>query len=195
MTTTSTATRGAPRRTKTPIRAFRVAAVPLLYAGLLVAAGCSGPSSAPTTPAVAGGGTAPPSAAAATAGSPGNICSAIPAAAASAATGLSFTSATEGDNSANGSYACYYNGADSLHWTVAVYQSPSRVTFDEVLIDLGGAGNAQPVSGIGDKAYVSPVGVGAQFGNRYLVVGSPNNSASNETGYQTLAKAAITALK
>jgi hypothetical protein len=90
-------------------------------------------------------------------------------------------------------YSCNYSG-DGLHWSIAVYQSPSTETLDDVLTDLGGPGASHAVSGIGDKAYGSPVGVAAQFGNRYVEVGSPSNDASNEAGYESLARAAIAAL-
>ena len=125
---------------------------------------------------------------------PIDVCSVMPVTAASAAAGQPFTSANASDSGGRGIYTCYYNG-DGLHWSIAVYQSPSTLTLDDLLVDLGGANNAQPVSGIGDQAYVSPVGVIAQFGQRAIEVGSANNSASNEAGYESLAKATIAKLK
>jgi hypothetical protein len=138
-------------------------------------------SSATSSGSVSSGGSHPPV----------NVCSAVSAAAASAATGRAFTSTNESDQT--GDYTCSYNG-DGLHWSITVYQSPSRVTFDDLLTDLGGSANAKPVSGVGDKAFIAPVALVAQIGDRYLEVGSPNNSADNEAGYTSLAKAAIAAL-
>jgi hypothetical protein len=122
-----------------------------------------------------------------------NVCAAMPAAAASTAAGVTFTSAKE-DDSIKGVFECDY-ATSGYGWSIAVYQAPNTENLNSLLLDLGGASNSKPVSGVGDKAYVSPVAVAAQFGSRLIEVGSANNSASNEAGYESLAKAAIAAVK
>jgi hypothetical protein len=122
-----------------------------------------------------------------------NVCAEMPAAAASAAAGITFTSAKE-DDSIKGVYECDY-GTSGYNWSIAVYQAPNTENLNSLLLDLGGASNSKSVSGVGDKAYVSPVAVAAQFGSRLIEVGSANNSASNEPGYESLAKAMIAAIK
>jgi hypothetical protein len=124
---------------------------------------------------------------------PVNTCAVMPAAAASSAAGITFTSAKE-DDSIKGVYECDY-GTSGYNWSIAVYEAPDTENLNSLLLDLGGASNSKAVSGIGDKAYVSPVAVAAQFGNRFIEVGSANNSASNEAGYEALAKATIAAIK
>jgi hypothetical protein len=123
---------------------------------------------------------------------PVNVCAAMPAAAASSAAGITFTSAKE-DDSIKGVYECDY-GTSGYSWSIAVYEAPNTENLNSLLLDLGGASNSKSVSGIGDKAYVSPVALAAQFGNRLIEVGSANNSAGNEPGYESLAKAAIAAV-
>jgi hypothetical protein len=124
---------------------------------------------------------------------PVNTCAVMPVSAASAAAGITFTSAKE-DDSIKGVYECDY-GTSGYGWSIAVYEAPDTENLNSLLLDLGGASNSKPVTGIGDKAYVSPVAVAAQFGSRLIEVGSANNSASNEPGYEALAKAAIAAIK
>jgi hypothetical protein len=128
-------------------------------------------------------------------GQPGrvNTCAVMPAAVASAAAGITFTSAKE-DDTIKGVYECDY-GTSGYNWSIAIYEAPDTENLNSLLLDLGGASNSKPVSGIGDKAYVSPVAVAAQFGSRLIEVGSANNSASNEPGYEALAKATIAAVK
>lgn len=93
-----------------------------------------------------------------------------------------------------GTYTCFYNGAAGLHWDVSVHQDPSRATLDDMLALLG---DGQPVQGIGDKAYVSPVGMEVQLGDRLLWVGSGTGGSGtgNASSYEALAKAVIAALK
>jgi hypothetical protein len=122
-----------------------------------------------------------------------NVCSIMPATAASAAAGMTFTSAKE-DDTIKGVFMCNY-ATSGYGWSIAIYQAPNTENLNSLLLDLGGASNSKSVSGIGDKAYVSPVAVAAQFGSRLIEVGSANNSASNEAGYESLAKAAIAAVK
>jgi predicted small secreted protein len=122
-----------------------------------------------------------------------NVCAAMPAAAASTAAGVAFTSTKE-DDSIKGVFECDY-ATSGYSWSIAVYQAPNTENLNSLLLDLGGSSNSKSVTGIGDKAYVSPVAVAAQFGSRLIEVGSANNSASNESGYESLAKAAIAAIK
>jgi hypothetical protein len=122
-----------------------------------------------------------------------NVCSVLPLAAASAAAGKSFTTAKE-DELQKGVYECDY-GTDTYNWSVDIYEAPNTENLSSLELDLGGSSLAKPFSGIGDKAFVSPVGVAAQFGNRFIEVGTAGNSAANEPGYESLAKAAIAALK
>ena len=122
---------------------------------------------------------------------PVNVCSIMPAAATSTAAGVTFTSANESDDG-RGTYTCFYNGAAGLHWDVSVHQDPSRATLDDMLALLG---DGQPVQGIGDKAYVSTVGMAVQLGDRLLWVGSGSGSAGSASSYEALAKAVIAALK
>ena len=158
-------------------------------------AGCS----AGALPAGSSGSTGSTSAASSTtapaAGGAGaiNVCSVLPLAAASSAAGKSFTTAKE-DDLQKGVYGCDY-GTDTYNWSVEIYEAPDTENLSSLELDLGGSSLAKPVSGIGDKAFVSPVGVAAQFGQRYIEVGTAGNSAANEPGYEGLAKAAIAALK
>jgi hypothetical protein len=176
---------------------------PALIVVLVVAssalAGCSA-GALPGTPggssagATGAGGTAGTTTAPAT-GTSGaiNLCSVLPLAAASAAAGKSFAAAKE-DDLQKGVYECDY-GTDTYNWSVAVYEAPDTENLSSLELDLGGSSLAKPVSGIGDRAFVSPVGVAAQFGNRFIEVGTAGNSSANEPGYEALAKAAIAALK
>jgi hypothetical protein len=123
---------------------------------------------------------------------PINVCALMPASTASAAAGISFTTVQE-RVLAKGVYDCDY-GTSGYDWSIAVYEAPDTENLNNLLGDLGGSSNSKSVSGVGDKAYVSPVAVAAQFGSRYIEVGSANNSVSNEAGYESLAKATIAAI-
>lgn len=162
----------------------------------LALTGCAA-ATLPGSPAATGGpgGSGTNSSAAPQGGTaaPINTCAVMPAAAASAAAGITFTSAKE-DDVVKGVYICDY-GTSGYGWSVAIYEAPDTENLNSLLLDLGGASNSTAVSGIGDKAYVSSVAVAAQFGNRLIEVGSANNSVSNEPGYEALAKATIAALK
>jgi hypothetical protein len=156
-------------------------------------AGCAAATGSGGAASSGSSGTSSTSAPAGGQGGSVNVCAAMPAAAASAAAGVSFTSAKE-DDSIKGVYECDY-ATSGYSWSIAVYQAPNTENLNSLLLDLGGASNSKSVSGIGDKAYVSPVAVAAQFGSRLVEVGSANNSTSNEPGYEALAKAAIAAIK
>ncbi len=148
-------------------------------------AGATVPASGDAEPTIA-------SVPAAPGGSPAavNVCSVMSPAAVSAASGWSFNSAVDGSHDTPGVYFCLYSG-DSPSLSIGVYQRPDKETFD----DLNISGGAQSVSGIGDRASVSPAGILVQVGSRYINIQSAINSASNEAGYESLAKATIPALK
>lgn len=123
---------------------------------------------------------------------PVDVCSIMPAAEASAASGQTFTSAKETDP-APGEFTCLYDNG-RYGWVISVYQSPYRVSEDDYKTNAVGQ-PGKPVSGIGDEAYYYPESLDVRVGDRVVLVGSANNDLSFEPGYKSLAKAFIAKLK
>ncbi len=146
-----------------------------------------------------GSSSAPPAADGTSNGStaPVDVCGTMSVADASAASGQSFTSAKKLDTS-NGDSICVYSGTSSegndTSWSIGVFACSADL-FDQRLSSIGGPGKSNPVPGVGDSAYVSPVEILARFGDRCVEVGSAFNDAAFEDGYGSLAKATIAALK
>ncbi len=78
--------------------------------------------------------------------------------------------------------------------SATVYQVSKAFMLDTLVRDLGGSQSVTSVSGVGDKAFASQVGLAAQFGNRLVEVGSPAVAGppdAAEAGYIAVAKALI----
>jgi hypothetical protein len=181
--------------------------VSLALATALLVAACSSSSTAgtsagsPATQKVAGTSAtptaAPASSAPAAAAAAVNVCNLLSAAAVSSLTGNKYVSATE-NTLGPGVDACDYSITGPYDLSVNVYEPSSSMTMDEMVLQIGGASTATSVSGVGDKAFVSPIGVVAQFGSRFVNVGAPvtvQAPTGPEAGYIAVAKALITALQ
>ena len=140
-----------------------VLALGISAAGLV---GCRSSSSAggsSTLPAASstasGGASATPAS-----GKPIDVCAALPAASAAKLSGAAFTTANPITNLQPQEYGCAYsNDADNVQAEVKVFEHNAVVSYD---FFLSGSKNAQPVRGLGDKAFFD------NDGTMYVLAGS-----------------------
>jgi hypothetical protein len=114
----------------------------------------------------------------------------------SSLTKRTYTGASE-DKLAPGVDSCSYTATEGYNMSATVYQVSKAFTLDSLVQDLGGAQSVTPVSGLGDKAFASKVGVVAQFGSHLLEVGSAATGGAPDeanAGYVAVAKALIAAV-
>jgi hypothetical protein len=127
-----------------------------------------------------------------------DVCTVLPPAAASQASGLTLTSATA-STPAQGQYFCNYSGTGISNPDIAVYSADSGVTLAALKVALDGAASQDAptvaVSGVGDKAYAGADGVIAQFGDRFIAVqGVSDDIFGKHATSEALAKAVIAEL-
>ncbi|MEJ7650395.1 MAG: hypothetical protein WKF57_15385 [Nakamurella sp.] len=141
-------------------------------AGTLTAAGTVTAATGPTTPAAgphaAGAGTAV------------DICALIPADSVAMTGGVAVTSATPDVTSGEGEHMCLYTDEDGST-TASIWLNPTtgQQAYDT---DLSGSGSsAKQVTGVGDQAFFSVLGLEAMFGTTLIkVVGVDDVAAASE---------------
>jgi hypothetical protein len=156
------------------------------------------PSSGGSTSGGSTSGGSTPGASSSGAGAAIDVCTVLPPAAASQASGLTLTSATA-STPAQGQYFCNYSGTGISNPDIAVYSADSGVTLAALKVALDGAASQDAptvaVSGVGDKAYAGADGVIAQFGDRFIAVqGVSDDIFGKHATSEALAKAVIAAL-
>jgi hypothetical protein len=125
-----------------------------------------------------------------------DVCGLLSPAKVSALTGRTFTS-SKANTIAAGVDSCVYAPTEGYGLSVTIYSAPNRSTLDALVFDIGGAKAAKSVTGVGDQAFASPVGLVAKFGVHLLEVGSPAAASSSSAvipGYVAVAKAVIAAM-
>jgi hypothetical protein len=125
-----------------------------------------------------------------------DVCSLLSPAKVSALTGRTYTSGKPNTIVA-GVDSCVYSATEGYALSVTIYGAPNRATLDTLVRDIGGAKSATSVTGVGDQAFASPVGLVAKFGSHLLEVGSPATTGSSTAvipGYVAVAKAVIAAM-
>jgi hypothetical protein len=180
-----------------PAQSRPVAFVMILLAGLMVA-GCSSSStkSGTTSNAAAtgnsggssaSGSTTPPSGGSKSGhggsvsdglGHPVNVCQLLPVATVASVSGENLTQAKEDDTPSYKIYACdYSNAAGTDGLDVSVLAEGAAPGYDGAL-SAAGTG-AKQISGLGDKAFSSILGLQALFGNVSITVSNlPSDQAS-----------------
>jgi hypothetical protein len=167
-----------------------VAAAGLVLVAVSVTACSGGPKTAAAAPAAA---TTKASGSTRSAGSPAgsssatkfNVCTALPAAAASQITGTTFTKTKSGDVKGL-IFSCEYDGPNSALLQISVQTSYGKDGFNTDVSALKTVGHApNSVTGVGDEAFSEPdpkgnagsVGAssfasfGAVFGDSYIQIG------------------------
>jgi hypothetical protein len=113
-------------------------------------------------------------------GHPVNVCSVLPVATVASVTGEPLTQAEEQDTTSYKIYMCNYTSADGTSGvTVSVLALDAAVGYD-ASVQAAGAGG-KPISGLGDKAFTSILGVEALFGNVSISVSNLQSDAAAET--------------
>ncbi len=104
-----------------------------------------GSSTVPAASSTPSGGATPVS------GKPIDVCAALPATSAAKLSGAAFSTANPITNLQPQEYGCAYsNDADNVQAEVKVFEHNAVVSYD---FFLNGSKNAQPVRGLGDKAF------------------------------------------
>ena len=118
-------------------------------------------------------------------GHPVNVCSLLPVATVASITGEPLTVATEDGTLAAKAYVCDYTSADGTsELRVTVEAMGASAGYDSAL-QAAGAG-AKQISGLGDKANSSILGLDALFGSVSITVSNPPSDAAAETIIRTL---------
>jgi hypothetical protein len=118
-------------------------------------------------------------------GHPVNVCSLLPVATVASIAGEPFTVATEDDTLAAKAYVCDYTSADGTsELRITVEAMGASAGYDSAL-QAAGTG-AKQISGLGDKANSSILGLDALFGNVSITVSNPPSDAVAETTIRTL---------
>ncbi|HXS97453.1 MAG TPA: hypothetical protein VN736_22800 [Candidatus Limnocylindrales bacterium] len=109
--------------------------------------GTSGSSPQPAASSTASGGASATPAS----GKPIDVCAVLPAASAAKLSGAAFTTANPMTNLQPQEYGCNYsNDADNVQAEIKIFEHNAVVTYNFL---LNAAKNAQPVRGLGDKAF------------------------------------------
>lgn len=118
-------------------------------------------------------------------GHPVNICTLLPVATVASITGEPLTVATEADTLAYKTYVCNYTSADGTsELTVTVEAMDAAIGYDAG-VQAAGTSDKQ-ISGLGDKANSSLLGLDALFGNVRITVTNLQSDAAAETLIRTL---------
>jgi hypothetical protein len=124
-----------------------------------------------------------------------DVCALVPASTMSSLSGQNFVS-SKSVPLGKGIYACGYQPDDGYNWSIAIYEPASGKNFGDLTGDLGGASSVTSLSGVGDKAVISGVGVAAMFGTNMIEVAYPTtpDNTDKKDAYVAIAKAAIAAV-
>jgi hypothetical protein len=113
-------------------------------------------------------------------GHPVNVCTLLPVSTVASVTGEPVTQAQEQDTTSYKIYMCDYTSADGTSGvTVSVLALDAAIGYDAT-VQAAGAGG-KPISGLGDKAFTSVLGVEALFGNVSITVSGLESDAAAET--------------
>ncbi len=113
-------------------------------------------------------------------GHPVQVCALLPASTVASVTGEPITQAEEQDTTSYKLYMCNYTSANGTSGvTVSVLALDAAVGYDAA-VQAAGAGG-KPISGLGDKAFTSILGVEALFGNVSITVSDLQSDAAAET--------------
>jgi hypothetical protein len=124
-----------------------------------------------------------------------DVCALLPASTMSSLSGQDFVS-SKTVPLGKGIYACGYQPDDGYNWSVAIYEPASGENLGDLTGDLGGASAVTSLSGVGDRAVISGVGVAAVFGKDMIEVAYPTtpDNTDKKDAYIAIAKAAIAAV-
>ncbi len=161
-------------------------------AGAQASAGAQSSTGAVVAGATVAGATAPGQAQGGGAGSvndglghPVNICDLLPLATVASITGEPLTVATEDDTPAIKTYVCDYTSGDGTSAVRITVQAMDAALGYDSSLQAAGSG-AKQISGLGDKANSSILGVAALFGNVSITVSDMVPDAAAETLIRTL---------
>ena len=118
-------------------------------------------------------------------GHPVNVCNLLPLATVASITGEPLTVATEDDTPAIKTYVCDYTSGDQPYAVRITVQAMDAATGYDSSLQAAGSG-AKQISGLGDKANSSILGVAALFGNVSITVSDMVPDAAAETLIRTL---------
>ena len=113
-------------------------------------------------------------------GHPVNICSLLPVATVASVTAEPLTVAQEQDTVSYKIYACNYTSADGTTGCIVSVLALDAAAGYSGSVDAAGSGG-KPISGLGDKAFTSILGVEALFGNVSITVSNLQSDAAAET--------------
>jgi hypothetical protein len=124
-----------------------------------------------------------------------DVCALLPASTVSSVSGQTFVS-SKTVQLGKGIYSCGYQPGNGYNWSITIYEPSSGENFGDLTGDLGGASAVTSLSGVGDKAVISGVGVAAMFGKEMIEVGYPTtpDNTEHKDAYIGIAKAAIAAV-
>ncbi len=164
-----------------PIRLAALAVV-AIGGGLLAACGGSSGSAATSSQPAGGGSGTTSSGGGGTVndgiGHPVSVCTLLPAATAASLSGLPVTVATEGDTPSYKIWSCDYASADGTQgFDVDVLGLDAAAGY---AANVGSAQSAQPISGLGDKAFSTASAVEALYGNVDYSVANLANASGSE---------------
>lgn len=118
-------------------------------------------------------------------GHPVNVCTLLPVATVASVSGKPLSVATEDDTPSYKLYVCNYTSADGTSGlNVSVLALDAAAGYDGSL-QAAGSG-AKQISGLGDKAFSSVLGVQALFGNVSITVSNLRSDTAAETLIRTL---------
>lgn len=160
---------------------------PIAIAGILVtacgSATASGGSSGGSQPASGGSGSGGSGSGGSVTdgiGHPVNVCSLLPVATVASVSGEPLTVAQEQDTVSYKLYTCNYTSADGTSGlTVSVLALDAAAGYADAVQAAGSRGTS--VSGLGDKAFSSILGLEALFGNVSITVANLQSDAASET--------------
>ena len=111
-------------------------------------------------------------------GHPVNVCSLLPASSAASISGEPITVAQEQDTPSYKLWVCNYTSADgTTGFTISVLALDAAPGYEA---NVTADSSAQPVSGLGDKAYTGTTGTEALFGNYSIDVSNLQSASASE---------------
>ena len=118
-------------------------------------------------------------------GHPVNVCTLLPVATVASITGEPLTVATEADMLAVKQYVCNYTSADGTSELTVMVEAMDAALGYDAGVQAAGTSDKQ-ISGLGDKANSSLLGLDALFGNVRITVTNLQSDAAAETLIRTL---------
>jgi hypothetical protein len=118
-------------------------------------------------------------------GHPVNVCTLLPVATVASVTGGPFSVAKEADLLSYKQYVCNYTSADGTSELTVMVEAMNAAIGYDAGVKAAGASDKQ-ISGLGDKANSSLLGLDALFGNVRITVTNLQSDAAAETLIRTL---------